>query len=434
MEKRYIPTQKIIPKMIRPPTDYVTTQRAKHVDIDFVARWQVKVNEPPSPSRCKLLFHLKDMPAVIEDSDSVFSGSILPHAKECIVSFPGKYKSGWDAVIDENAVHKQSVACVFLCTSNSGLGEHPKDPDSAEGACYCPKIYGEREENTRHKQLGYLRLLRKETSTADEEEEKRKSKYTRTVVIREDASKEELQKAEEEAKKACKNNGNRASWGCRWFEEWKENVDSAVKLNQKLIVVYFAGQVGKGKVDWEDLPKADLWNGKGCGGSQKCEIAYLEKRGFAYTETDVLHFLRQEFQCGKDVIALDGQTWTRGTIVQPPRFHPHSESSVAQKEQYIVRCRETGLLFGTDRVRHGDRVHKLLGAVGEFKFLMMIANSLPEGVEVVGTQKPILQDGEVSWWGEWCGILFYFFLNNFLLFTFDSFWKKLILNVLRLGR
>ena len=377
------------------------------------------MKEPPSPSHCRLLFHLKDMPAVIEDTHNIdFPGRSLGDTKKCIVSFPGKYPSGWDAVIDENAVHKQSVACVFLCTPESGLGQHAQDPEEREGVCYCPKIYGSRKEHIRHKELGYLTLLPKGTSKADEEKAKSKSAYTKTVVIRENASKEELQKADEDAREACKNNGNRASWGCRWFEKWKKNVDRAVELKQELSVVYFAGQVGQGKVDWEDLPKAELWNGEGCGGSQKCEIAYLEKQGLPYAETDVLHFLRQEFQFGKDVVALDGQTWTRGTIVQQPRFHPHSESSV---EQYIVRCSETGLLFGTNRVRHGDRVHKLLGAVGEFKFLMMVANSLPAGVEVVGTQKPILQDGEVSWWGEWCGILFYFFLNNFSLFTFDSF-------------
>ena len=322
-------------------------------------------------------------------------------------------------------MHNQSVACVFLCTPKSGLGKHAQDPEAADGVCYCPKIYGDREENTRHKQLGYLRLLRKETSKAVEEEEKSKSEHTKAVVIREDASKEELQKAEEDAKEACKENGNRASWGCQWFEKWKENVDTAVKLQQKLIVVYFAGQVGKGKVDWEDLPNADLWNGVGCGGSQKCEIAYLEKQKLPYLETDVLDFLGREFQCGKDVVAMDGQKWTRGTIVQPPRFSPHTESSVEQKEQYIVRCSETSLLFGTHRVRHGDRNQKLFGAVGEFKFLTMVDKLLPEGVEVVGAQKPILQDGEVSWWEDpgvvkYCSILsfyFLFFLTFLLLLT-----------------
>ena len=401
------------------------------------------MNESPSPSHSRLLFHLKDMPAVMEDtSNIVFPGRILSRAQECIVSFPGKYTSGWDALIDENATHNQSVACVFLCTSKSGLGEHAQDPEAAEGVCYCPKIYGDREENTRHKQLGYLRLLRKETSKADEEEEKIKSEYTKAVVIREDASKEDLRKADEDAREACKNNGNRASWGCLWFEKWKENVARAVELKQKLIVVYFAGQVGKGKVDWEDLPKEALWNGEGCGGSQKCEIAYLDRQKWPYVETDAINFLRQEFQWGKDVVAWEGQEWTRGTIVQPPHLSPHSESSVEQTAQCIVRCSKTGRTFATHRVRHGDRIQKLLEAVGEHEFLAMVANLLPEGVEVVGSgaQTPILQDGEVSWWGdrnivEYCSILFFFFLLFFetLLLTFDSFFKKLILTLLRLG-
>ena len=127
------------------------------------------------------------------------------------------------------------------------------------------KYYGGRD----HKQLGYLKLLRKGTDKVQEEEEKQKAQYTKTVVIREDASEEELKKAEQEAKEACEKNRKRASWGCAWFEKWKENVTKAVDLGQQLKVVYFPGQVGQGKVAWKDLPKENLWNGIGCGGSQK---------------------------------------------------------------------------------------------------------------------------------------------------------------------
>ena len=202
------------------------------------------------------------------------------------------------------------------------------------------------------------------------------------------------------------------------------------------MVVYFAGQVGKGKVDWEDLPNADLWNGIGCGGSQKCEIAYLDRQKWPYVETDAINFLRQEFQWGKDVVAWEGQEWTRGTIVQPPHLSPHSESSVEQTAQCIVRCSKTGRTFATHRVRHGDRIQQLLEAVGEHEFLAMVANLLPEGVEVVGSgaQTPILQDGEVSWWGdrnvvEYCSILFFFFFFKTLRwplthFSRNWFWRS----------
>ena len=35
-------------------------------------------------------------------------------------------------------------------------------------------------------------------------------------------------------------------------------------------------EVGEGREAFDDLPFADLWNGVGCGGSQKCEIAQLD--------------------------------------------------------------------------------------------------------------------------------------------------------------
>ena len=341
----------------------------------------------PSNSRCRLVFRLKEMPAVVEDTGNIdFRGRIVDEAKECFVSFPGKYASGWDALIDEKAKHEQSIACVFLCTPQNGLGQHSQDPDSAEGVCYCRKIYGIRD----HKQLGYLKLLRKGTDKVQEEEERQKAQYTGAVVIREDASEEELKKAEQEAKEACIKNDNRASWGCAWFEKWKENVTKAVELGQQLKVVFFPGQVGQGKVAWEDLPLEELWNGIGCGGSQKSEIAYLDMKGFPYVETDASRFLCHEFQSGTEVIAmpLNGK-WQKGTIVSPPQG-PDMKCS--------VQCSNTGRIFKTDRVRHGDTIQKLLEAVGEDRFLQMVENNLPEGVELVGSrpQESILQDGEVS--------------------------------------
>ena len=319
---------------------------------------------------------------MMEDTGNInFRGRIVDKAKECFVSFPGKYASGWDALIDEKAKHEQSIACVFLCTPESGLGKHLKDPDSAEGACYCRAIYGDRD----HKQLGYLKLLRKGTDKVQEEEERQKAQYTKTVVIREDASEEELKKAEQEAKEACIKNDNKASWGCAWFEEWNKNVTKAVELGQQLNVVFFPGQVGQGKVAWKDLPKENLWNGIGCGGSQKSEIAYLDMKGFPYVETDATSFLCHEFQSGTEVIAtpLNGK-WQKGTIVSPPQG-PDMMCS--------VQC-----TFETATVRHGNTIRKRLEAIGEYPFLQMVENTLPEGVKLVGSrpQESILQNGEVS--------------------------------------
>ena len=310
------------------------------------ATWQAKVKAPRSNSRCRLIFRLKEMPSVVEDTGNIdFRGRIIEEAKECFVSFPGKYASGWDALIDEKAEHKQSIACVFLCTPESGLGQHAQDPAEAKGVCYCRAIYGDRDERFRHEQLGYLKLLPEGTDEVQEKKAREKAQCTNTVVIREDASDEEVKKAVQEAKEACKNNDNKASWGCAWFEEWKQNVAKAVELGQQLKVVFFPGQVGRGKVTWKDLPQENLWNGIGCGASQKSEIAYLDMKGLDYFKTDASRFLRHEFQWGSEVIAMLNGKWQKGMIVSPPQ----GPAMICS-----VQCSKTGRIFETATVRHGD--------------------------------------------------------------------------------
>lgn len=147
----------------------------------------------------------------MEDTGSTdYFGHIVSDAKACIVSFPGKYQSGWEALIDENASHKHSVGCVFLCTPESGLGKHAQDPDAAEGVCYCPKIYGNKDYN----KLGYLKLLRKGTTKDEEKQQRLNAECTKAVVIRENAREEDLHLAKQKAEEAWIENGKRASWGC----------------------------------------------------------------------------------------------------------------------------------------------------------------------------------------------------------------------------
>ena len=72
----------------------------------------------------------------------------------------------------------------------------------------------------------------------------------------------------------------------------------------------------------------NLWNGVGCGGSQKCEIAYLERmrqqqgEAWNYDHVDVSHFLKEEFKIGAKVDAWDGKLWCRGTLVGVPSAIP----------------------------------------------------------------------------------------------------------------
>lgn len=124
---------------------------------------------------------------------------------------------------------QRSVACVFFPEGHPDFGAHSADPDSVGGCCYCAAIYG----------------------------------------------------AEQ-------------PWGCSWFAAWARNIHDAHQQGQRLVVYYFPGEVGQGKVPWGQLAARgrasesdDLWDGVGLGGSQKAEVAYLDRFAYAYEEWDV---------------------------------------------------------------------------------------------------------------------------------------------------
>jgi len=81
--------------------------------------------------------------------------------------------------------------------------------------------------------------------------------------------------------------GSPQEWGCLWFEAWMSNVYDATRLQLKLIAVFFPGQAGQGTVKWSDLPRANLRDGVGLGGSQKGEVAWLEEQGFECEYVDL---------------------------------------------------------------------------------------------------------------------------------------------------
>ncbi|CAE7280700.1 unnamed protein product, partial [Symbiodinium pilosum] len=233
-------------------------------------------SEPDSPEEAALdVLHLvpKGRAAVLGAEEITYHGSIKPEAGVCWVSFPGKFKSGWDALVAER--HGDSVACVFLCKASDGLGQHEKDPESEDGCCYCPRIYGERDFKT----FGYLHNIKKERAKCTEKEIDmiyEKATAMNAAVIFVDDSPEVKRQKEKEAEQLYRDCGKTAAWGCRWYVVWLEHVEEAVQRKQRLKVVFFPNEVDKGFVPMKDLRTANLWDGVGCGGSQKCEIATLK--------------------------------------------------------------------------------------------------------------------------------------------------------------
>ena len=343
-----------------------------------------------------------------DTSDVSFHGRIRSDATECVVSFPGKFASGWDALIEER--YEQSVACVFLCRPEDGLGQHSTNPEAPPGAsvtCYCPTIYGERN----FREFGYLDWLPNGCSSEKEKRAREKAKFTNAIVLRANADEKERLEAERQAEEAWEKSGRTASWGCRWFEVWKEKVHEAVAKGQTLKVVYFPGQVGQGHVAWNELsqPYVDLWDGVGCGGSQKGEIAYLNMmrkkspgKGWEYDGVDVINYLKKVFKPETMVLARDGDQWRRGILKSYPML-AEQQSIETSKMSWTtlcqVQCLATKKVFYSECLRLAggpDGIWCLLDTVGKDYFSKILSENLPEGTELGKDAEFIFPDGTTS--------------------------------------
>lgn len=80
--------------------------------------------------------------------------------------------------------------------------------------------------------------------------------------------------------------GKEEAWGCQWFELWAANIEEAVEDGQRLVVVCHSGQKDKDAVEWKDL-SSKRGALPGLGTSQKCEVAWLKKKGFSYECIDI---------------------------------------------------------------------------------------------------------------------------------------------------
>ena len=220
-----------------------------------------------------------------KDHTIVFEGKIIPN-KPCVSSWPGKYESAWDALVRKSRGGHLSAAVVFLPQGSRHFGVHDQIPtaENLPGACWCTPLYGEQK-----------------------------------------------------------------PWGCRWWSHWVQNIEEAVEKGAELEVYFFHNMKGKGKVEnfatagaehlrreqifrrkgefeesqefksavtagleelsmekrgdgssqysreehrlflaWlEEEDREFLVSSEGLGNSQKAEVAWLQRKGYAYTEVEV---------------------------------------------------------------------------------------------------------------------------------------------------
>eukprot|EP00438_Fugacium_kawagutii_P024362 Skav225973 [mRNA] locus=scaffold4916:49227:51398:- [translate_table: standard] len=204
------------------------------------------------------------------------------------------------------------------------------------------------------------------------------------------------EKDEEIAQRLWEENKRRAAWGCGWFQIWFGRVQEAVRLGQRLKVVFFPSEVGCGKVAWHRLPYANLWDGQGLGGSQKVEVAKLEQMKLLepggkwdYDEVDVTDFLEDQFQPGKVVDAFEdaAKRFSKAKILQI--IHPNVPGG---ELKWRVEGVTSHTSFESSRIRHStDTFQKLLRICGEDTLKKIFKDAV--GLEVHNITEEQLDNG-----------------------------------------
>lgn len=222
-----------------------------------------------------------------------FDGAVQPGCgRKCVSSWPGRFAGAWDRLVEGARGGGVSAAVVFLPEGTDDFGNHDAIPpkEHLQGSCWCVPLYGEKK-----------------------------------------------------------------PWGCRWWSKWIENIEQAVEYGAELEVYFFPGRLGQGRVqsfmtagqehlrrdsinarraEFEDsdemrqalaaglqnlslgedgssqysrevqrlfmawLPPDDrnfMEASEGLGNSQKAEVAWLERKGYAYTRVDVATWLSKDY-------------------------------------------------------------------------------------------------------------------------------------------
>ena len=145
----------------------------------------------------------------------VFEGNVLPK-RETVCSWPGKYATAWDGLVAGSRQDNISAAVVFLPEGSEHYGFH--DPIPAKFAKHgLQDLHGE---------------------------------CWCTPLY-----------------------GEQKPWGCRWWSKWIANIELAVSQECTLVVYYFNGMKGQGKVnDFTTAGKEHMRREAIC----RCKDAFLK--------------------------------------------------------------------------------------------------------------------------------------------------------------
>ena len=146
----------------------------------------------------------------------VFEGNVLPK-RQTVCSWPGKYATAWDELVAGSRQDNISAAVVFLPEGSEHFGFHDPIPAKQD----LQDLHGE---------------------------------CWCTPLY-----------------------GEQKPWGCRWWSKWIANIELAVSQECTLVVYYFNGMNGQGKVkDFTTAGKEHMCREAIC----RCKDAFLKSESF----------------------------------------------------------------------------------------------------------------------------------------------------------
>ena len=145
------------------------------------------------------------------------------------------------------------------------------------------------------------------------------------------------------------------------------------------------------------LPQVNLWDGNGCGGSQKGEIAKLDEMRridrsgrWDYDEVDVTDFLTEQFKPGDIVDAFDSD---QNRFVTAELLEMPAKNQIDMKWQVV--CKKTRERFETTHLRHAtDFFEKLLDLFGKDSLEKIVQHATKLNVKSIYESR--LQNGMLS--------------------------------------
>ena len=215
----------------------------------------------------------------LSERNIAFKGRVLPRRK-CICSWPGKYESAWDSLVQSSRGGKISAAVVFLPAGSKNFGLH----DDYEASCWCVPLYGEKKPWGCRWWSKWMANVEQAVRLGVELEVyffkgmKGKGKVGNFLT----AGIEHLRREAIQSKQADFLNSQVFQVAldagidglCKEFRG-----DSSSQYSREVHRLFLAS-----------LPEEDrtfMMASEGLGNSQKAEVAWLEFQGYAYTEVEV---------------------------------------------------------------------------------------------------------------------------------------------------